>query len=410
MKSVYSNFSSEEFDNLLEFLDIEKVDSIEAAKYVFIDLEKYIFKDYPQYSFRQHPFSHRELNSRLDHLINLIGHDEDKNVRLFVNLVDVKSMVPEEIFWWSYYNHKFTESKGKDMDAMDKWHELEESIDLDQLTSFKQLRETNLAFYLDLVRKNLFFSELLFASIDRSLKESYGFGMDIAEEKYIVKTIQENHAASRVRLVEREICNPLLSLLKLKMREVNDLDVHGHVLSTSHNVDRKFIAAYQEIFHYLGIQEVDFEHADFVMLINDLDLLSNLPEMQTQANLFIVDLSARSSPNFAYMLLQNPMFAQVCSYAKQRPDESFHQALDRSLSQGFASFIKKSVFTEQIAINYMDDYFAPLAHSVGKTLQDFAAPINTLVEKLEAHDSNGSQEEAAFVPKGLKPPPPPPGE
>lgn len=123
----YYNFQSEELENYLSFLDIKKSASIEDAEELYIDLEKYIFSDYPQFNFANHKFTLRELDARIDKLIKLISKEDGskKKCTLFINLIDVKSSVTEDLFWWSFYNNKFTESKGRDTEAMEKWHNFE---------------------------------------------------------------------------------------------------------------------------------------------------------------------------------------------------------------------------------------------------------------------------------------------
>ncbi len=380
----YSNLEREELDNAASFVGLEIAKSIEDAELIFIDLEKYIFKDYPQLSFSNHNFSLKELTNRLDHLIKMISDDGKKRrVYLFAPMIDVRSQVDDNLFWWSYYNHKFTASKGKDTEAMNKWHEFETANDINKIAAFKALRETNLGFYLEIIKKHLHFTEVIFKGIDDDIKKQFEFGLDIAEEQYLIKMIEEHQAYEVCHILESFNATPLLNFVRVRFAEKNHKKVKVHIISNAERTDSKLVEAYKRTFLFMDLEETDLKNSNVVVLFNDLDLMSALPFIDTENPIFVVDLSADSSPNFGYILLKDEGFDQIFSYVKKRPQESPISAFVRGLSQGLLSCKKQRVFGEQIAINYMDDYFKPLAKSHGKTLKEFTGPINLLVEKLE---------------------------
>ena len=84
----------------------------------------------------------------------------------------------------------------------------------------------------------------------------------------------------------------------------------------------------------------------FVFLINDLDLLSNIPEVSTEKPIFTVDLSQAATPNYSYMLLRDEGFSQIFAYAKKRHDEESMATMVRSLTAGLMLFINKSKFSQ----------------------------------------------------------------
>lgn len=397
----YSNFQIEELDNYLSFLNIKKSESIDEAGTLFIDLEKYLFRDFPQYNFSNHSFSLKELINRLDQLIKHIRQDAKSYI--FVRMVDVLSSTSETLFWWSYYNHKFTESKGKDVDAMNKWHQLETSLTVDEVAAFKARRETNLAFYLELVKKHLCFTEVIFAGIDPEVKAKYEFGLDIAEEKYLLKMIEEHKAHRVCHILDQLNASPLLNFVRLELEKHEQSKVRVNVISNSEKLDSKLIDGYKKVLNYLDVEETDLASSNVILLFNDLDLLSALPFIDTENPIMVVDLSRPNSPNFGYILLKDDGFGQVYSYAKQRENEAPAGAVLRSLCEGVLSLLSSKVFTEQIAINYMDDYFSPLAKSHGKSLKEFSTPINMLIEKLEfdtnEEEQSGWQEAAEAGPE-----------
>jgi hypothetical protein len=378
----YTNTPAEDLDHALSFLAIEPVDSLANADLAFIDLEAFIFNEFPGMDFTNHKFTLKDLCLRFEKLIKEIP-EAKKNIVLFVDLKDVKSTASENIFWWSYYNHKFTASKGKDIDAMNKWHELEDIISVDEIAMFKQRREVNLGLCLEVVKKHLLFKEVIFAGIDGSINEKHEFGLDIAEEAYLLKMIDEHQAHKVCQLVEKVQSDKLLNLTRLELAKRDNLAVRFNVISNSKMIDPHIVQAYKKSFFYLNAKEAPLKDSNLVLLINDLDLLSNLPFIDTENPIVAVDFSATSSPNFGYILLKDEGFNQVYSYAKKREKESAEMTLVRSLSQGMISYMKTKPFVDQIAINYMDDFFKPLAGSIGKSLKEFSAPINLLAEKLE---------------------------
>jgi hypothetical protein len=123
-----------------------------------------------------------------------------------------------------------------------------------------------------------------------------------------------------------------------------------------------------------------------------LDLLTHIPEFEKNKPLFVVDLSVSESPNFSYMLLKNNSFSEVFAYAKKRHKEADHSAIIRALSAGLLSFARGSRFVDQIAVNYMDDYFSPLSIALNQPLKSFVNPISVLAQKLE--DYNVKQQDS----------------
>lgn len=381
----YTNLETEEFDNYLAFLDLPRTQRLEEATHIFIDLEKYIFQGFPQYSFVNHGFDVKELINRFSTLVELLDQRAEQYVHrvLMVNLVDVKSTVDEDLFWWSFYNHKYAASKGKDQEALDKWSEWENKIGIDRVSGYKALREANLALFLEVVKRHPFFDSIVFGGIDEEQKNEVKFGLDIAEEQYITRTIEEYNGASVCKIVQKPNASILVNLMRHLLQVKGLKHVKGHIVSNSEKVDNKFLKHVREVFLHAGLEEVPIKDTDFVLLINDLDLLSNLPFIDTEKPIFVVDLSSINSLNFGYLLLKDEGFAQVYSYAKHRENEKNNNVMVRSLCAGLLYFMARTSFTEQIAINYIDDFFAPLAKSMGKTLKDFSGPIDLLVHQLE---------------------------
>ena len=369
-------------------MDLEFSPTVAAASVVYIDLEKAIF--HKDESFISHKLDLDELMKRFNtmiHDLNEVDPEHKKNRILMTRLIDVKSTVEEDLFKWSYYNHKFASSKGKDIEAMNEWHKLEDSIEVDRIAAFKSLRETNQAFLAEIINNHKHFDQISIAKIDSIIKEQSKFGFDIAEEAYLQKTIEENNAEATVKLVNYTHASALLSLVRRIIRSQNIFSIKGHIISNSKRLDNSILTYCREIFDHLYINEVDLEDTDFVLLINDLDLFSAIPYIDTDKPIFTIDLSKASSPNFGYLLLKDEGFDQVYSFAKQRRNEVTYQPIIRSLTAGVLSLLRKEKFIEQLAINYMDDYFFPLSRSLNKPIQEFAAAINMLAEKLDSEDS-----------------------
>jgi hypothetical protein len=393
----HSNSNIEEFSNYLAFMDREYTDSIRDADKVYIDVEKYIFGENSPSSFTDHRLSLRDLTERFNLLLNVFNEIDEHRIAqnkkqqyrfLSFNLIDVKSTTDEDLFWWSFYSHKFAASQAKDTEAMDKWHALEDKIDPARIAAFKALRETNMAFYLYVIKNHMFFSCVLFSDISSWIQSSYEFGFDRAEEKYLRKSIQEYHAQEICKIVAHGQSLPLLNLIKVLIEEnLTDKALKGHIISNSKTLNPEILLAIKQQLAYLSISEADLKDTDFVILVNDLDLLSMIPEIDTDKGIFAVDLSRESSPNFPYLLLKDEGFKQIYSFAKKHLQETFGDAITRALGPGILSLIKNKKFTEQLTINYMDDYFISLAQSLGKSPRDFVSAIDILAEKLEENNA-----------------------
>ena len=386
----YSNTQFEEFDRLVEFLGFTYGDSIKTARNVFIDLDEYIFprKANKQTSFANHKLSIQELNLRFNRLLGEFAEYETKfpgqkqNRYLTINLIDVKSSVDEELFRWSYYNHKFAASQGQDQAAMNEWHKLESRIDVNKLARFKALREGNLAFYMHVINNHQFFDKIIFAGLPHETKNETQYGLDVAEEQYLTKSIRDNQAQGICRVVENGLGAPVLNLV-LKFKLLRKLNIKTHILANSRKLNKYLLLDIKALLAYMEIQETNINDCDFVFLINDLDLLSVIPEVNTGKPIFTVDLSQESTPNFSYMLLRDEGFEQIFGYAKRKADRAAVDAMIRSLCCGLMMFITKRKFKEQLAINCMDDYFLPLSKSLSKDITDFQTSIDMLTEKLE---------------------------
>lgn len=175
---------------------------------------------------------------------------------------------------------------------------------------------------------------------------------------------------------------PYLNLFKQQLSFKN-IKLKASIVSNSKNMDKYLLIALRNIFKYLNIQEVAIEKCDFAILVNDLDGLDLIPLVDTEKPIFAVDLSSEDNPNFSYLLLKDDGFSQVFSYAKKLKSEREAEAFVRTICCGLALYLLNRKFSEQIAINYIEDYFKPLAQSLGKTLNDFKGPLDTLAEKLE---------------------------
>ena len=88
------------------------------------------------------------------------------------------------------------------------------------------------------------------------------------------------------------------------------------------------------------------------------------------------------------MLLKDDLFNQVFAYVKKRYKEPEHSAIIRALSAGLLSFARGVRFVDQIAINYMDDYFGPLALAMNQPLKSFVNPISILAQRLEEQNAS----------------------
>ncbi len=388
----YSNTNIEEFDRFVESLGSKPCSSIAHADYVFVDLEQYVFANaigqtHPVNSFADHRLSTQELNNRFNKLLAEFNnyeqqHAGSKQFRLLViNLIDIQSNFDDELFQWSYFNHKFAASQGQDKEAMEAWHKLEQKLSIDKITRFKALRENNLSFIQHVIRNHIFFDEIIITGTNPQIKNEIKFGLDIAEEQYIHKLIKEHQAHAVCRIVDYRMGSLVLNLLKKNLQKRN-IKLKANIASTSRNLNPYQLLMVRNIFSYLAINETNIKEADFVFLINDLDLLGVIPIVDTDKPIFTADLSQPSTPNFSYLLLKDEGFGQIYSYAKKRPGEAPVDAFIRSLVAGLMNWILKRKFTEQLAANYMDDYFLPLAQALDKEITEFQGPIDLLSKKL----------------------------
>lgn len=384
----YSNKNIEEFDHFVEHLGLSRVDSISEAFFVYIDLETYIFGEGSNSNFGNHNLNARELNDKFNRLLYEFSefektHPGEKQYRvLLTDLVDIKSSADEDLFRWSYYNHKFAASQGQDSRAMDEWHQLEKKIDVNKIAQFKSRRENNIAHYMHIMRNHLFFDKVVFAGIDPRIKLETKFGLDIAEENYLEKLIKENRAEAVCKLTHYGLADPVLNLLNKLLLE-NKVNLKANIISNSKQLSPVRLQYLRNIFNYLSIKEVAIEDCDFALLINDLDDLKVIPIVDTDQPVVAIDLSKESTPNFSYLLLKDEGFEQIFGYAKKRSGEHEITSFIRAISSGIVYFLCRKRFSKQLALNYMDDYFIPLSNSLGKSIEDFRKPIETLTEKLD---------------------------
>jgi len=383
----YSNKKIEEFDYLIEHLDFQRENNLTFAANAYIDLNNYLFGENSNTNFSNHNLGSRELNEKFNRLLHDLSAFEKSNPStkqfrgLLIDLIDVKSSTDEDLFRWSYYNHRFASSQGQDQRAMEEWHQLERKIDTNKIARFKARRENNLAHYMHVIRNHLFFDEILFAGIDSQIKLETKYGLDIAEEQYLEKIIRENKAESVCKIVSFKHSDPVLNLLRKLMLE-KKIKLKATIISTSKQLSMLRLKSLREVFAYLGLKEVEIEAADLVVIVNDLDELSLIPIVDSDAPIAAIDFSRSSVPNFAYLLLKDDGFEQIISYAKKRTEEEEIETMIRSISAALAYFISRKRFTKQLALNYMDDYFIPLANSLGKSIEDFRVPIDLLTAKL----------------------------
>jgi hypothetical protein len=393
----YSNTNIEEFDRYVEFLGKNYTSDISDAEFAYVDLEAFIFGENisseVKLGFVNHNLTSRELNDRFNKLLYHFSEFEKKHPGkkqhryLLIDLIDVESSVEEDLFRWSYYSHRFAASQGQDQEAMNEWHKLEQKLDVNKIARFKARRENNVAHYMHIIKNHQFFDEIIFTGIHPRIKIETKYGLDVAEETYINKIIKEQNASMVCSIVDYKLSSPVLNLLRHYFR-AKKIKLKGHIVSNSKKLNPFLLTMLRSIFAFADIQEVSIEASNFTVLVNDLDVLSVIPIVDTDKPIFAIDLSQPSTPNFSYLLLKDDGFDQVYGYAKQRINEKPIGAFVRAMCCGLMYFALRRKFVEQMAINYMDDYFLSLANSVGKSLNDFKGPIELLTLKLDSEYKN----------------------
>jgi hypothetical protein len=233
------------------------------------------------------------------------------------------------------------------------------------------------------IKNHNFFSEILIGSIPAQVKNEMQFGLDVAEEKYIHKIITENNASRIVKVVDDCLDDPYLNFVKQQLA-FKKLNFNSTIISNSKKMDKYILVSIRNIFRYLNIQEVSIDNCDFAFLVNDLDGVDLIPLVDTEQPIFAIDLASEDNPNFSYLLLKDDGFSQVYGYSKRYANEKVEYSFISSVCSGLGLYLLNRKFSEQIAVNYVDNYFKPLAKSLGKTLAEFKGPLDTLTEKLES--------------------------
>jgi hypothetical protein len=384
----FCNHNKADFNRFVEFFGNINADSISETQYVYLNLEDFIFPNSRE-NFSNHNLSARELNERFNSILHQFSiYEKNKKSEtqfrfLGVGLKDVKSTSDEQLFRWSYYNHKFAASQGQDIEAMDAWHKLEQSIDINKIARFKARREANIAHYMHIIKNAQFFSEILFGGVNPQVKNEIKFGLDIAEEQYLEKLIKENKASAICRRVSHGLDSTLLAVVR-KFLMLKKLNLKTHIVSTSKNLNPHHLYILRNILAHLSIVESTIQEANFVILVNDLDTLGLIPVVDTDMPIFACDLSQASTPNFSYLLLKDQGFNQIYAYAKKKISEDEAETFIRSICAGLMSFICKKKFKDQISCNYLSDYFYPLAGALGKDIAEFKIGIALLDQKVNS--------------------------
>jgi hypothetical protein len=388
----YTNFQKKEFDSYLEYLQLPQTTSLKGAKTVYIDLETLLFSGNLKLNQANHPYPIQDLLLKFNELLKTLSDidakaNREKQYRILrINLVDIKPTVDEGLFYWSYYSHKYTASKGADIKALDEWHKFEDKLDVNKLAEFKARRETNLSLYLSIIKNHMYFNRIVFASNRKTNPLMSEFGFDVAEEIYLSKAIKDHHAQNICSISPSCLTSALFFLAKNVISDYKLKNLKASIISNSKKLSSEIQLDVKSMLHHLDIVETDSSNSDFIILINDLDLLTHIPELENQKPLIVIDLSASESPNFSYMLLKSDSFSEVFAYAKKRHKEAEHSAIIRALSAGLLSFARGSRFVDQIAINYMDDYFSPLSMALNQPLKSFVNSISVLAQKLEDYN------------------------
>lgn len=382
----YSNKNIEEFDRLVEILGFKISNSISDADYAYIDLEELIFGNSKE-NFINHNLSARELSERFNRIFKHFAnyeniHPDKKQFRfLSFDLIDIVENYHEKFFRWSYYNHRFAASQGQDTEAMQEWHKLDQKLSTDEISKFKARRENNTALYLHVINNHKFFDQIFIGSIDPKIKLETKFGLDIAEEQYLNKIILNHKAETVCQIVNHKMSNLNLNLIK-HFLSIKKIKLKGHIISNSRKLNHNLLLQIRNLFLHLNILESSIEECDFAFLINDIDILNLIPIVDTNNPIFTVDLSSPASPNFGYLLLKDDGFDQIYSYSKLKTSEKAIETCIRSLCAGLVYFLSARRFVEQIASNYMDDYFKALCKALSKDLKDFQNTLDLLANKL----------------------------
>ena len=163
----YTNFQKKEFDSYLECLQLPQTTKLKSAKNIYIDLDTLLFSSNLKLNQTNHPYTIQDLMFKVNELLKILseidaGENREKQYRVLrINLVDIKSTVDEDLFYWSYYSHKYTASKGVDIKALDEWHKFEDKLDVGKLAEFKARRETNLSIYLHIIKNHMYFNRII---------------------------------------------------------------------------------------------------------------------------------------------------------------------------------------------------------------------------------------------------------
>jgi len=394
----YTNFQKKEFDSYLDFLQLPQSSKLKAAKKVYIDLDALLFSNNVKLNQSNHPYPLEDLQLKFNTLLKSLAEIDyaaekserkEKQYRILrINLAEIKVADDEDLFYWSFFSHKYTASKGLDEKALDEWHKYEKKIGVDKISEYKARRETNLSLYLSIIKNHMYFNRIIFASNRKQNPLSEQFGLDVAEEIYLNKLIKEHHAQNICSISASCVSSPLFFLSKEIISDYKLSHLKANIISNSRKLSSEIQLDTKLILHHLDIIETDTNNADFIILINDLDLLTKVPDLEINKPIFAIDLSASDSPNFSYMLLKDDLFNQVFAYVKKRYKEPEHSAIIRALSAGLLSFARGVRFVDQIAINYMDDYFGPLALAMNQPLKSFVNPISILAQRLEEQNAS----------------------
>jgi hypothetical protein len=186
-----------------------------------------------------HPYPIQDLLLKFNELLKTFSEidaktDREKQHRILrINLVDVRSTVDEDLFYWSYYSHKYTASKGVDIKALDEWHKFEDKLDVNKLAEFKARRETNLSLYLSIIKNHMYFNRIVFASNRKANPLMGEFGFDVAEEIYLNKAIKDHHAQNICSISPSCLTSALFFLAKNVISDYKLKNLKASIISNS---------------------------------------------------------------------------------------------------------------------------------------------------------------------------------